>query len=227
MKEDFNRDFWLEDRGWYALGLDADKQPIDTLASNMGHCLWTGIVDVEKAATVADRLMSPDIRSGWGLRTLGTSMAAYNPVSYHSGSVWPHDTALSAAGLVRYGFIEEAHRLIEGLLDVASAMGGRLPELFAGFSRDEVPQPVAYPTSCVPQAWAAATPLLLLRLLLRFDPGASEQRLWLAPALPPSIRHLRVAGIHVGGRELTVSADGDRCDVDGASGLLVSSSPRP
>ena len=227
LKEAFNRDFWLEERGWYALGLDADKQPIDALASNMGHCLWTGIADVEKAEVVADRLMSPDLLSGWGIRTLGTSMAAYNPVSYHCGSVWPHDTALSAAGLVRYGLIEEAHRLIEGLLDVASAMGGRLPELFAGFSRDEVPEPAVYPTSCVPQAWAAAAPLLLLRLLLRLDPGASEGRLWLAPALPPSIRRLHVAGIHVAGRELTVSVDGDRCDVDGACGLRVTTSPRP
>ncbi len=102
-----------------------------------------------------------------------------------------------------------------------------LPELFAGFSRDEVPEPAVYPTSCVPQAWAAATPLLLLRLLLRFDPGASERRLWLAPALPPSIRRLHVAGIHVAGRELTVSVDGDRCDVDGACGLRVTTSPRP
>ena len=153
----------------------------------MGHCLWTGIADVEKAATVADRLMSPDLFSGWGIRTLGTSMTAYNPVSYHSGSVWPHDTALSAAGLVRYGLIEEAHRLIEGLLDVASAMGGRLPELFAGFSRDEVPQPAVYPTSCVPQAWAAATPLLLLRLLLRFDPGPRNAASgWRPPCRPAS-----------------------------------------
>src|SRR5690606_20071339 len=110
-----------------ALGLDADKRPIDSLASNMGHCLWTGIVDDDKAAAVARHLAGPELNSGWGVRTLAASMPAYNPVSYHRGSVWPHDTALSAAGLMRYGFVAEAHRLIDGLLGVAGATGGRLP----------------------------------------------------------------------------------------------------
>ena len=98
LKESFNRDFWIEDRAWFAIGLDGDKRPIDALASNMGHCLWTGIVDDDKAARVAERLLSPQLFSGWGIRTLATSMSAYNPVSYHNGSVWPHDTALCAAG---------------------------------------------------------------------------------------------------------------------------------
>src|SRR5690606_15299791 len=134
---------------------------------NVGHCLWTGIIDEERAGEVARRLMSDEMFSGWGVRTLGSTMAAYNPVSYHNGSVWPHDNALCAAGLARYGFIEEAHRIIEAQIDVAQAYRGRLPELFAGFERGRPHVPAAYPTSCSPQAWAAAAPLLWLRTMLR------------------------------------------------------------
>ena len=111
LKTEFNRDFWLEERGWFAVGLDADKRPIDSLTSNIGHCLWTGIVDQDKARIVADKLMSPEMNSGWGVRTLATSMGGYNPISYHCGSVWPHDTAIVAAGLARYGFMDDALRL--------------------------------------------------------------------------------------------------------------------
>ncbi len=227
LKEAFNRDFWLEDRGWYALGLDAYKQPIDALASNMGHCLWTGIIDADHATVVAERLLSPEMFSGWGIRTLATSMSAYNPVSYHNGSVWPHDNALCAAGLMSYGMVDEAHRVIEGLLAVAGASDGRLPELFAGLSRDEVSVPAAYPTSCVPQAWAAAAPLVLIRTMLRLDPAAAEKRLWIAPALPDGISRLRVEGIEVAGRRLTVDVERGTCEVSGGSGLQVTTSPRP
>ncbi|MDP8971307.1 MAG: amylo-alpha-1,6-glucosidase, partial [Actinomycetota bacterium] len=173
LKARFNRDFWLDERGWFALGLDRDKRPIDALTSNMGHCLWTGIVDADKAHAVAQRLRSPELFSGWGIRTLAASMAAFDPVSYHNGSVWPHDTALIAAGLRRYGYVEQAQQVILALLDVAASLGGRLPELFCGFARGEVATPVTYPTSCSPQAWAAAAPLLLVRTLLGFEPWAS------------------------------------------------------
>jgi glycogen debranching enzyme len=227
LKEAFNRDFWLDDRGWFAIGLDADKRPIDALASNMGHCLWTGIVDPAKATSVAEQLVSPAMFSGWGIRTLATSMSAYNPVSYHNGSVWPHDNALCAAGLMRYGFVEEAHRVIEGLLAVATANRGRLPELFAGLAREEISVPAAYPTSCVPQAWAAAAPLLLLRTMLRLDPGAVENELWIAPVLPRSIRRCRVEGVDVAGRRITIEVDDDTCEVTGTDGLHVTASPRP
>ncbi len=227
LKEAFNRDFWLEDRRWFAIGLDADKEPIDALASNMGHCLWTGIIDAEKATAVAERLLSSELFSGWGVRTLATSMAAYNPVSYHNGSVWPHDNALCAAGLMRYGLVEESHRIIDGLLAVANTSEGRLPELFAGLSRDDVSVPAAYPTSCVPQAWAAAAPMLLIRTMLRFDPGAAENRLWVAPALPASIRRCRVEGIDVAGHRITVDVEGGICEVAGGDGFLISASPRP
>ena len=135
LKVAFNRDFWLEDRQWFAIGLDRDKAPIDSLTSNMGHCLWTGIVDDDKAQAVARHLLSDEMFSGWGIRTLAASMGGYNPVSYHCGSVWPHDTAIVAAGLARYGFEEGAQRLVLSLIDAAMAQGGRLPELFSGLER--------------------------------------------------------------------------------------------
>lgn len=215
LKARFNADFWLEEAGCFALALDRDKRPVDALTSNVGHCLWAGIVDEDKAALVADRLASPELFSGWGVRTTSTQMAAYNPVSYHNGSVWPHDTALCIAGLMRYGFVDHAHRLALGLLDAAQASGGRLPELFCGFARSEVPAPVAYPTSCSPQAWAAAAPLLVVRTLLRFDPWGPHGRLWLAPALPEQIRRLHVDGIPFCGARLTVDVDGDAVAVEG------------
>jgi glycogen debranching enzyme len=210
LKEAFNRDFWLPDRGWFAVGLDAHKRPIDSLASNMGHCLWTGIVDEDKAPVVARRLLEPDLFSGWGIRTLGASMPGYNPVSYHCGSVWPHDSAIIAAGLARYGFVEEAQKVVMALLDAAMAQGGRLPELFTGLERGTLPVPVGYPTSCSPQAWAAASPLLCLRTLLRFDPWVPYGKTWLAPMIPSSIGALRVERIPLAGARVTVevSADG-------------------
>ncbi len=227
LKSAFNRDFWLADRGWYAVGLDADKQPIDALASNMGHCLWTGIVDEANAPAVAERLLSPELFSGWGLRTLATSMARYNPVSYHNGSVWPHDSAIAAAGLMRYGFVEHAHRLIEALLDTAAAFGGRLPELFAGFDREQLPSPATYPSSCSPQAWAAASPLLLLRALLRFDPWKSRGRVHVAPVPLAGIHRLRLDGVRLGDRRLSVAWDDGEVSIAGMDGLTVDTSPRP
>ena len=170
LKRAFNDRFWLPHRGHFALALDGDKQPVESLASNMGHCLWTGIVDEQHAPEVAAALVSPEMFSGFGVRTLASSMGAYNPMSYHNGSIWPHDNALVAAGLRRYGFVEEAQQVVRGLLDAAEAFGGRLPELFCGFDRDAFPGPIPYPTACAPQAWAAATPLLLLRVLLGLEP---------------------------------------------------------
>jgi glycogen debranching enzyme len=210
----FNRDFWLPDRGYYALGLDRDKRPIDSLASNMGHCLWTGIIDPERAADVAHHLLSPEMFGGWGIRTLATSMAAYDPLSYHNGSVWPHDNALIAAGLMRYGFVEEAQRVILAMLDAGVDGDGRLPELFAGVAREEVATPVSYPTSCSPQAWAAATPLMFLRTLLRFDPWVPYGKLWCSPDLPPAIERLSVEGIPLDGHRVSVHVIDGRGELD-------------
>jgi glycogen debranching enzyme len=204
LKVAFNRDFWLEDHGWFAVGLDANKQPIDSLTSNIGHCLWTGIVDEDKAARVVEALMSEDMFTGWGLRTLSASSGGYNPISYHCGSVWPHDTAIVAAGLARYGYDAEAQRVIFGLLDAAVAESGRLPELFSGLARSELSTPVGYPTSCSPQAWAAASPLLCLRTLLRLDPWIPYGKIWLSPNLPDFITYLKVDGIPLAGTRVTI-----------------------
>lgn len=225
----FNRDFWLDDRGWFAVGLDADKRPIDSLASNMGHCLWAGIVDEDKAGAVAEALLSPAMFSGWGIRTLAAGEPAYNPVSYHCGSVWPHDSALAAAGLVRYGRLDEAARVMRGLLDAAAHFDGRLPELFSGLDREELPVPAVYPTSCSPQAWAAASPLLLVRSLLRLDPAVPEGRVSLAPALPPWLRRLRVTGIPLASGRLAIEVeDGEvRPELSGGlDDLVIDDRPR-
>jgi glycogen debranching enzyme len=226
LRRRFNRDFWCEEHQWFALALDGDKKIVDSFTSNIGHCLWTGIIDPEKAAIVAPRLVSPEMFSGWGVRTLASNMAAYNPVSYHNGSVWPHDNAICAAGLVRYGFVEEAHRIIEAQMAVADKLGGRLPELFAGFERDELDVPAPYPTSCSPQAWAAASPLMWLRSLLRLDPWSPRGQLWVEPALPPSMSRLEVADIELAGRYVTVTVEGDQFEIEGEAGLEVVRAPR-
>jgi glycogen debranching enzyme len=217
----FNEDFWLPDLGYYALGLDGEKRPIDALASNLGHCLWTGIIDPARAGLVVERLMSPEMFSGWGVRTLATTMAAFNPVSYHNGSIWPHDNAICAAGLMRYGYVEEAHRVIGAQLDVSEAFRGHLPELFAGFARGRPASPASYPTSCSPQAWASASPLLWLRTLLRIDPWAAHDEVRIDPELPPWIQALRVEGIQIAGESLTVDVVNGRVDVRGGGHLDV------
>jgi glycogen debranching enzyme len=197
LKRAFNEQFWLPERGWFAVGLDKDKRPIDSLTSNIGHCLWTGIVDNDKAASVARHLMSPEMFSGWGIRTLAESMTAYNPMSYHNGSVWPHDNAICAAGLMRYGYVEHAQRVAQAILEAAEHFGYRLPELFCGFDRQEFSAPVPYPTSCSPQAWAAAAPLLLVHSLLRFTPEMPDSKLWCAPVVPDRYLPMRVGGLRL------------------------------
>lgn len=215
LKAAFNRDFWLEDRQWLAMGLDRDKKPIDALCSSMGHCLWTGILDADKADAVARRLLSPELFSGWGVRTLATSMTGYNPLSYHVGSVWPHDNAIIAAGLMRYGFVREAQRVVMAMVDAGVAGNGQLPELFSGLDRLELPLVVSYPTSSSPQAWAAASPLLLLRTLLRLDPWVPRGKVWLHPSLPDQIERLHVGRIPLAGARVSVTVEGDKVDVDG------------
>ena len=197
------------------MGLDADKKPIDALASNAGHCLWTGIVDEDKAPLVAARLLSDDMFTGWGVRTLSREMTGYNPISYHVGSVWPHDNAIIAAGLTRYGCVDEAQRVILGMLETAARFGGRLPELFGGLGRDEVPFPVGYPSSCSPQAWAAASPLLFLRSILRLDPWIPHGKVWLDPVLPPGMERLRVDRIPLAGRRVSVEVTQGGVHVEG------------
>jgi glycogen debranching enzyme len=227
LKAAFNRDFWLPDEGFFAVGLDADKKPIDSITSNVGHCLWTGIIDEDKAPAVAERLMAPDLFTGFGVRTLSTQMGAYNPVSYHNGSVWPHDNAVIAAGLMRYGFVDSAHQIAMGLVDTAEAFGDRLPELFSGLSRHEFPLPVPYPTACSPQAWAAAAPLLLVRTMLRLDPWIPRLTLWLTPDLPEQLGDLTVANIPLGVSRMTVTVRQGKTDLTGlARDVVVVDEPR-
>src|SRR3954468_1683645 len=215
LKAAFNRDFWVDKNGWFAMGLDGEKNQIDALASNMGHCLWTGIIDTDKAPIVAERLMGPDMFGGGGIRTLSERAVGYNPMSYHCGSVWPHDNAIIAAGLMRYGFVDQALRVIMALFGAAEFQGYRLPELFSGLARDDVSFPVPYPSSCSPQAWAAASPLLCLRTILRLDPWLPHGKVWLNPVLPPEIEYLRVDRIPLGGRGVTVEVADGRTKVEG------------
>jgi glycogen debranching enzyme len=169
LKDRFNDTFW-DERGWFALGRDGHGRPIDALTTNPGHALWCGLASEEHARTYLDRLGEADLWSGWGLRTLATSMAAYDPLSYHNGSVWPHDTAICAAGAARYGRWDVVDRVVEGTLDAATHFAGRPPELFAGIARDDLRVPVSYPASCSPQAWSSASILLLVRTMLGLEP---------------------------------------------------------
>ena len=222
LKARFNRDFWLPDRGWFALGLDADKRPIDALTSNIGHCLWTGIVDDDKVEQVAHRLTSAEMFTGWGIRTLSSDMVGYNPVSYHNGSVWPHDTTIAAAGMARTGCDDDLQRVAAGLVAAAPAFSYRLPELFAGIGRDEMPFPVRYPTSCSPQAWAAASPFLLLRSLLGLDPDLPHGVIHLQPRCPAWLGRVRIDGLRVGAGRLSLEVRDGEVDVQEApDGITV------
>ena len=167
----FDEAFWIEDRGgYYALALDGEKNKVDSLCSNIGHLLWSGIVLPHRVDAIVDQLMGPDLWSGWGIRTMSVADAAYNPLSYHDGSVWPHDNSLCAWGLAKYGRWPEAQRIVQRMLGAAAHFGFQLPEVFAGLPRSETPFPIAYPTAARPQAWAAGTPVLLLQILLGLQP---------------------------------------------------------
>ncbi len=215
LRERFDRAFWLPEHGWYAVGLDRDKRPIDSLTSNLGHCLWTGIVPPDRAERIGELLVSDRMFTGWGLRTLAADSNGYNPLSYHCGSVWPHDTAIAIAGLARYGIDAAAGHLARGLLDAASAAQGRLPELFGGFDRSDLAAPVPYPASCSPQAWAAASPLLVARAILGFEPDLIHGTVRLRPRLPPGMTRLVIDGLPLGDRRVRVVATADDASVEG------------
>jgi glycogen debranching enzyme len=153
--------------------------------------------------------------TGWGIRTLASTMRAYNPMSYHNGSVWPHDNAIIAAGLMRYGFTADAQRVALSMLDAAEAFDHRLPELFCGFDRAEYPQPLPYPSSCSPQAWASAAPLHLLRTLLRFEPCVPCHQLRIAPALPTELGEVRIDRLPFAGGRISIRAIENSAEVDG------------
>jgi glycogen debranching enzyme len=193
LKERFNRDFWLPDRQAFALAIDGERRKVDALTSNIGHLLWSGIADPERAAACVGHLMGDQLFSGWGIRTMAEGEGGYNPIGYHLGTVWPHDNSIIVAGLARYGYREQAARVAMAILDAATYFNGRLPEAFAGYRRDLTSFPVEYPTACSPQAWASGTPLLLLRALLGLEPMGDH--LLVDPALPEQIGWLQILDI--------------------------------
>jgi len=210
LRRRFDEAFWVEERGgFYALALDGQKRPVDSRTSNMGHLLWTGIVPPERVGAVVDQLLSEDLWSGWGIRTMASDAAAFNPISYHNGTVWPHDTSLAAWGLARHGYTAEVRRIARALIEAAAHFDWSLPEVFAGYARDETPFPIAYPTAARPQAWAAGTPILLVRVLLGIEPDRERQRLvsTVADELPSWLDGLRIEGVRAYGRTWTVSVE--------------------
>jgi glycogen debranching enzyme len=202
----FNEAFWNPAEGTFALALDGRKRQVASVTSNPGHCLYCGIVDPEKAGSVVERLLAPDMFSGWGIRTLSSSSPAYNPMSYHNGSVWPHDNAIIAAGLGRYGHPRALLQIASCVFEVASgARDSRLPELYCGFDRSERAAVVAYPVACIPQAWAAAAPLLILQAMLGISASAPDRALRIErPALPDWLTGIRLERLCVGKASVTL-----------------------
>jgi len=212
----FDRAFWIEERGgFFALALDGEKRHVDARCSNMGHLLWSGIVLPERVGPVVDQLLSESLWSGWGIRTMASDEAAYNPISYHNGTVWPHDTSLAAWGLARLGYPEAARRVSRALIEAAGHFDWSLPEVFAGYARDETPFPIAYPTAARPQAWAAGTPILLVRVLLGIEPDRVRQRLVsnVTDELPSWLEGLRVEGVRAFGRNWSVAVERGRVTI--------------
>jgi glycogen debranching enzyme len=211
LKRRFNRDFWVEDGEYFAVALDTDGRRVDALTSNNGHLLWSGIVDKTKARALARHLLGPQLFSGWGVRTLAEGEARYNPIGYHVGTVWPFDNSFIAWGLRRYGYKEEAARIVAGILEAAEIFDGRLPEAFGGYQRTSTMYPVRYPTACSPQAWSTGAPLLLLRVALGLEPHGDN--LIVDPAMPKWMGNLEL--LDVPGRWKRIDAFGrGRIDTD-------------
>ena len=212
LRRRFNQAFWSDRRGgFYVLALDGEKRQVDSLCSNIGHLLWSGIVPPERVDAVVDSLMGEGLWSGWGIRTMSTAELGYNPLAYHNGTVWPHDNSLIAGGLARYGRWPETQRIVRRMLTVAGHFDHQLPEVFAGLARSATPFPIAYPTAARPQAWAAGTPVLLLQLLLGLKPDRRHHQLGsvLEDELPSWVGSLRLTGVRAFERQWDVQvADG-------------------
>src|SRR6266481_1287440 len=208
----FNEAFWDEELGFYAFALDGDKKKVLSVASNAGHCLWSGIVPPERAGKVVKRLMAPDMWSGWGIRTLSALYPAFNPYNYQTGSVWPHDNAIIAMGFKRYGFGAEAARIARDISDAASHfLSNQLPELYTTIERDESSFPVQYLGANIPQAWAAGSVFALMQAILGFVPDAARGKLRVDPWLPEWLPDLTVLALRVGARQFDIrfSRDGN------------------
>jgi glycogen debranching enzyme len=205
LKERFEQLFWCEDTGYYAYTLDGDKKQVQTIASNPGHLLWSGIVNRERAARVVARLLEPDMWSGWGIRTLSSKNPAYNPFSYQNGSVWPHDNGIIALGFKRYGFAQEAAMIARDISEAASYfVFYRLPELYSGTKREPEAFPVQYLGANVPQAWAAGSVFHLMQAILGLDANAHKKTLYVDPVLPHWLPDVTLHNLRVGTSTVTL-----------------------
>jgi glycogen debranching enzyme len=203
--ERFNEVFWDEQSGFYAFALDGEKRKVLTVASNVGHCLWSGIVPPERAGMVVKRLMAPDMWSSWGIRTLSALNPAYNPYNYQTGSVWPHDNAVIALGFKRYGFGAEAARIARDISEAGSHfLSNQLPELYTTVERDEESFPVQYLGANIPQAWAAGSVFALMQAILGFVPDAPRGKLHVDPLLPEWLPDLTVLDLRLGKQRLDI-----------------------
>jgi glycogen debranching enzyme len=222
----FNEVFWNEELGFYAYLLDGDKRPVPTITSDCGHLLWSGIVPPERAARVVTKLMSPEMNTGWGIRTLSSQHGAYNPFSYQNGSVWPHDNSLIALGFKRYGYANEVAAIARGISDAASHFQlNQLPELYAGIDRASSPFPIQYIGANVPQAWAAGSAFALVQAILGIEQDAPNNRLWVDPALPSWLPDLTMTNIPLGKKRLAIrfTREGERSKfevIDGDASLV-------
>lgn len=215
LKKNFEDAFWMPKEGYLALALDGKKRQVDSITSNPGHCLHSGILGPEKAAAVAERLMADDMYSGWGVRTMAEGMMSFNPLSYHNGSIWPHDNGIIAAGLARYGMHDEANKIIVDVLAAAAYFSDhRLPELFAGFSRRKLGFPVIYPEANAPQAWAAGTPILFLQTMLGLTSDPVKRKISIDPHLPPGTSTLSIYGLKACGQPHNIKLDQDSVEVE-------------
>jgi glycogen debranching enzyme len=207
LRDRFETSFWVPEMEMYAIALDGSKRPCTVKTSNAGHCLLSGIVSEERAKMVATALSSDAFFSGWGIRTLATSEARYGPITYHNGSVWPHDNALIARGLSSYGYKKDVHRIMAALLDASGTLEfHRLPELYCGFPRRAGQGPIEYPLACAPQAWAAASVFLLLQSCLGLSVDAAQRQVvFTRPSLPPFLKELRIEGLRAGSASVDLS----------------------
>ncbi len=214
LKEKFNNYCWMPEDNFFAEALDRDKAKVDSFTSNVGQLLWSGIVDNEKAVCVAQKLMHEDMFSGWGVRTLSKESFAYNPISYHNGSVWPFDNSLIAEGLRNYGFDEQAKKIIEALIEAGAHFNHRLPELFSGYPKSEARFPVEYPTSSSPQAWSTGAITLFIKTLFGFKPDPENDKGFsMNPILLDGMNQLSLNGVPFNGEKLTINVNCDKGQV--------------
>lgn len=204
LKEKYDEAFWLPEKGFYAEALDKDKRRVDSITSNPCHGFWSGILAPSRAEALAKRIMEPDMYSGWGIRTLASSEAAYDPQSYHNGSVWPHDNSIIAWGLKKYGYSEEANTIITSLIQACKYFDYRLPELFCGYPRKEREAPMIYHSTCSPQAWASGSIILFIQTMLGLYPDASKNVLYVKPTLPDWLSIVTVKNMMVGGEKVSI-----------------------